>query len=36
MGNVIDMTNRLPQPESIDMMIEEILQITDEILAGLN
>jgi hypothetical protein len=36
MGNVIDITNRLTQPESIDMMIEEILQITDEILAGLN
>lgn len=36
MDNVIDITNRLPQPESVDMMIEEILQITSEILAELN
>lgn len=36
MDNVIDITNRLPQPESVDMMIDEILQITSEILAELN
>ena len=36
MGNVIDITNRLPQPEANEMTIEEIIKMTDDLIAQLN
>ena len=35
-GNVIDMTSRLPKTKNIGMMIDEIIEITDALIADPN